>query len=88
MDYTDRLIDAAVSNYAPDKSIKKRIFDKIMSKSCKKNTDSSNITVVYVSSDAEKILKRFFQKPIRFSESFRKWRMKFLRNPAFMSICK
>ena len=34
MDYTDRLIDAAVSNYAPNKSIKKRIFDKIMSKSC------------------------------------------------------
>ena len=62
MDYTDRLIDAAVSNYAPDKSIKKRIFDKIMSKSCKKNTDSSNITVVYVSSDAEKILQKIFSK--------------------------
>lgn len=62
MDYTDRLIDAAVSNYAPDESIKKRIFDKIMNKSCQKCTDSSNITVVYVSSDAEKILKKIFSK--------------------------
>ena len=28
----------------------------------KKNTDSSNITVVYVSSDAEKILQKIFSK--------------------------
>lgn len=62
MDYTDRLIDAAVSNYAPSKSVKKRVFDKIMSKSVKNTADSSGISVVYVSSDAEKIIQKIFSK--------------------------
>lgn len=62
MDYTDRLIDAAVSNYAPSESVKKRVFDKIMSESVKNTADSSGISVVYVSSDAEKIVQKIFSK--------------------------
>lgn len=58
MDYTDILIDSAISNYAPDESVKKRVLDNIM----RKNIDSCNITVVYVSSDAEKILQKIFSK--------------------------
>lgn len=62
MDYTDRLIDAAVYNYAPSESVKKRVFDNIMSKAGEENDNRCNITVVYVSSDAEKILEKIFSK--------------------------
>lgn len=62
MDYTDRLIDSAVYNYAPGESVKKRVFDNIMGKTGEENVDSCDITVVYVSSDAEKILEKIFSK--------------------------
>lgn len=65
MDYTDRLIDAAVSNYAPSESVKKRVFGKIMSESAKNTANSCGISVVYVSSDAEKILQKVFSKTNR-----------------------
>ncbi len=62
MDYTDRLIDAAVYSYAPSENVKKRVFDNIMSKTSEENAGRCNMTVVYVSSDAEKILEKIFSK--------------------------
>lgn len=62
MDCADKLIDAAVSQYAPSESVKKSVFEKIMNKVNKGCADSSGISIVYVSKDAEKLLHRIFSK--------------------------
>lgn len=60
MDSTDRLIDAAVSQYAPSEKVKKSIFDRIMKKACAPQNDEAEISIVYVSKDAKKLIRKIF----------------------------
>lgn len=59
MDKTDKLIETAVSQYAPSDSVKKHVFEKIMKKV---EADNAYISVVYVSRDAEKLLNKIYSK--------------------------
>lgn len=60
MDSTDRLIDSAVSQYAPSKNVKKRIFDRIMKQAGEAQNDEAEISIVYVSKDAKKLIRKIF----------------------------
>ena len=60
MDSTDRLIDAAVSQYAPSENVKRRIFDRIMKKAGMAQNDEAEISIVYVSKDAKKLIRKIF----------------------------
>lgn len=60
MDSTDRLIDAAVSQYAPSENVKRRIFDRIMKKAGTAQNDEAEISIVYVSKDAKKLIRKIF----------------------------
>lgn len=62
MDSTDKLIDAAVSQYAPSENVKKSVFEKIMKKVSGVRATNSDISIVYVSKDAKKLLNKIFSK--------------------------
>lgn len=62
MDSTDKLIDVAVSQYAPSENVKKSVFEKIMRKVSEVKATNSDISIVYVSKDAKKLLNKIFSK--------------------------
>ncbi len=62
MDSADKLINAAVSGYAPSESVRKSIFRRITESARREEKEDTDIIVVYVSKDADKLLSKMFSK--------------------------
>lgn len=85
MDSTDKLINAAVSQYAPSENVKK-VYLKNHEKVSGVKATNSDISIVYVSKDAKKLLNKIFQRTSEYSGNFLKLKMKFFRKSAHTII--